>query len=275
MQNADVQKIAVLGAGNIGEALIAGLLNSGVDPKQIVATNRTEEASASIAQRYGVLTETDNRAAVDEADVAVLCVKPAQIPQLLDEISDQVDRNDTGTVLVSMAAGVSLAAMQDAISTAGAPIARVMPNTPMLVGKGVLAVAYGRYVDDEQRTLIRDLLQAAGKVVEVHESQLDAVTAISGSGPAYYFLMTEALVDAGVALGLNRELATELAMCTAAGAGAMLEGEYTPAELRAAVSSPAGTTVAAIRELEESGLRGALYRATEACAERSAELGNH
>ena len=269
-----MKKIAVLGAGNIGEALIGALVRSGIDPKTIVATNRTPEALERIAQHYGVATATDNRTAVDEADVAVLCVKPAQIPDLLHEIGEQVDRNDTHTVLVSMAAGVSLTAMQEAISTAGAPIVRVMPNTPMLVGKGVLAVSYGRYVDEAHRTHVRELLEAAGKVVEVDEAQLDAVTAVSGSGPAYFFLMAEALVDAGVALGLSRELATELAVATAAGAGVMLEGSRTPAELRAAVSSPAGTTVAAIRELEESGLRGAMYRATEACAQRSKELGN-
>ena len=159
------------------------------------------------------------------------------------------------------------------MALAGVPIARVMPNTPMLVGKGVLAVTYGRFVDDEQRQTVDELLAAAGEVVTVTEPQIDAVTAVSGSGPAYFFLVTEAMVDAGVSLGLPRDLAERLAKATAAGAGAMLEGEDGPVQLRANVSSPAGTTARAIRELEESGLRGAFYRAMEACARRSKELG--
>ena len=136
----------------------------------------------------------------------------------------------------------------------------------------MLAVAYGRYVSDEQREGVRTMLGAAGKVVEVDEKQMDAVTAVSGSGPAYFFLLTEALIDAGVSLGLSRELATELATATAAGAGSMLQANPDPVALRAGVSSPAGTTAAAIREFEESGLRGAVYRAAEASAARSAEI---
>lgn len=268
-----VRKIAVIGAGNIGEALIAGLVSAGVDPKAITATNRSPQHSEELAQRYQVAAETDNREAVQEAEAVFLCVKPAQIGEVLEEIGEVVEGNDVATVLVSMAAGVTLSAMDAAVPTAGAPLVRVMPNTPMLVGKGVFAVSWGRYVTEEQRRVVRCLLASAGEVVEVAEAQMDAVTAISGSGPAYYFLLTEALIDAGVSLGLPRELASRLATATADGAGAMLTGSVSPAELRAAVSSPAGTTVRAIRELEESGLRSAVYRATEACAARSAELG--
>ena len=266
-------RIAIVGAGSIGESLLAGLVASGIDPKRITATNRTAERGQELAERYGVQVTDDNNGAVAEADVVFLCVKPHQILELLEDVSTDIADADTQPVLVSMAAGICLHAMEEAVSSAGAPIVRVMPNTPMLVGKGVLAAAFGRFVDDEQREQIAELLSAAGTYVEVKESQLDAVTALSGSGPAYFFLLAEALVDAGVSLGLPRDLAAELASATAAGAGAMLERTPDPAALRAGVSSPAGTTVAAIRELEESGLRGALYRATEACAERSAEMG--
>lgn len=268
-----MEKIAVIGAGNIGEALIAALVESGVSPSSIAASNRSEERSEHLAQRYGVATSSDNRATAEDADAIFLCVKPGQIAEVIQEIGGKIERKDGSAVLISMAAGVSLASIEESLPAAGMPVARVMPNTPMLVGKGVLAVSFGRFVDDEQRELVRNLLAAAGLVVEVDEHQMDAVTALSGSGPAYYFLLTEALVDAGVSLGLPRDLALTLATATAAGAGAMLDGGANPAQLRAAVCSPAGTTVAALRELEVSGLRGAVFRATEACAARSAELG--
>lgn len=272
-QAKDVRKVAVIGAGSIGEALIGALVQAGVDPKSITATNRSAHGLEELAARYHVETGTDNREACHEAEAVFLCVKPDQIGEVLEQIGEVVQGNDASTVMISMAVGVTLGAMEAVVPTAGAPLVRVMPNTPMLVGKGVLGVAWGRYVTEEQRRVVRCLLAAAGHVVEVKESQMDAVTAISGSGPAYYFLFTEALIDAGVALGLTRELATELATATADGAGTMLAGASTPAQLRAAVSSPAGTTVRAIREFEESGLRGAVYRATEACAKRSHELG--
>lgn len=267
-----MQRIAVIGAGNIGEALIAGLIRSGVEGEAVTATNRSSERSRELEERYGVRTTSDNAQAVRDADVAFLCVKPAQVLDVIGKLGDAVAGGET--VLVSMAAGVSIAAMQGAVSVAGTPVVRVMPNTPMLQGKGVLAVAYSRFVDGAQREAVADLLSAVGEVVDITEDQMDAATAVSGSGPAYFFLVAEALTDAGVSLGLPRDLAERLAVSTAEGAGAMLAHDgRTPAELRAGVSSPAGTTVRAIRELEESGLRGAFYRATEACARRSAELG--
>lgn len=269
-----MDKIAILGAGNIGEALIAGLVGSGVAPQAIVATNRSAERRQTIAETYGVGVEGDNRAAVADADVVLVCVKPAQVADVLAQIGGELASADEAPVIVSMAAGVTLASLEDAVPAAGVPLVRVMPNTPMLVGSGVLAVTFGRYVSDEQRDSVRTLLAASGAVVEVSEAHMDAVTALSGSGPAYFFLVAEVLIDAGVALGLPRELATELVTATAAGAGAMLADGRSPSELRAAVSSPAGTTVAAIRELEESGLRGAFYRATSACARRAHELGS-
>lgn len=266
--------IAVIGAGNIGEALISGLVNSGVNPETITATNRTEARREELTQRYGVITTDDNVEAVTDAEVCFLCVKPYAIAEMIEELSDAIAANDTSTVLVSMAAGVTLDAMSEAVSSAGTPLARVMPNTPMQVGKGVCVVSFGRFVEEDQRELVTDLLGATGQVVVVPEKLIDAASAISGSGPAYFFTIAEALVDAGVSLGLPRDTATALATATAEGAGAMLaHSGKTPVELRAGVSSPAGTTVAAIRELEESGVRGAFYRATEAAASRAGEIG--
>ena len=164
--------------------------------------------------------------------------------------------------------------MEDAV-IAGTPVVRVMPNTPMLVGRGMNAIAVGRFVTPEQLADVTELLSSVGEVLPVAESDMDAVTALAGSSPAYFFLVAEALIDAGVSLGLTRPVAEKLVTTSAAGAGAMLsESGQDPATLRANVSSPAGTTVAALRELEVSGLRAAFFRATEACAKRSAELGD-
>lgn len=267
-----MNKIAVIGGGQIGEALVSGLVAAGREPSSIVVTNRSEERGQELADTYGVATTNDNQQAVDGASVVFLCVKPVGILAVLQEISDALEANDD-TVVVSLAAGVTLTAMEEA-GPAGQPIVRVMPNTPMLVGKGMSACAPGRYVSAAQMEVVTGLLTAVGQVAVVDESEMDAVTALAGSAPAYYFLLTEALIDAGVQLGLKRDLATTLASAAASGAGALLDVEGAdPARLRQAVSSPAGTTVAALRELEESGLRGAVYRAAEKCAHRSAELG--
>ena len=264
--------IAVIGAGNIGEALISGLVNSGVDPETITATNRTAERREELAARYGINTTEDNIEAVTDVDVCFLCVKPYDITTVIEELSEPIAASDTPTVVVSMAAGVTLETMTEASHSAGTPIVRVMP---MQVGKGVCVVAFGKYVDEDQQELVTDLLAAAGKVAVVPEKLIDAASSISGSGPAYFFLVAEALIDAGVAMGLPRDTATLLATSTAEGAGVMLaHAGKTPVDLRAGVCSPAGTTVQAIRELEESGIRGAFYRATEAAAERAAELGD-
>lgn len=265
--------IAVIGGGKIGEALIAGLLASGTSADTITVSNRREERGAELRERYGVVDVLDNTQAVSGSQVVFLCVKPAQLPAVLEEITEALENSDANPVLVSMAAGVSLAKLQECVA-AGAPIIRVMPNTPMMVGKGLCSLTPSRFVDEDQLHLVRELLDSVGTVVSVPEKDIHAVTALAGSSPAYFYLVAEALVDAGVSLGLSRETALTLVTTSAEGAGAMLAQDGAdPARLRAAVSSPAGTTVAALRELEESGLRGAFFRATEACAQRSAEMG--
>lgn len=265
--------IAVIGAGQIGQALIAGLLGSGYGPDEVTVTTKHPENAEALAERWGVTGLSDNSEAVTGAEVVFLCVHPDQLVDVAEEIAETVSDNEPTSIVVSMAAGISLDALQQALG-AGTPVVRVMPNTPMTVGKGVSAVACGRYAQPDQLALVRSVLESTGVVVEVKESDLDAVTALAGSAPGYYFLLTEALIDAGVALGLSREVSARLAAGTAAGAGAMLERPGSEAvALREGICSPGGTTAAAVRSLEESGLRGALYRATEACARRSRELG--
>lgn len=265
--------IAVIGGGKIGEALISGLVASGVNAGDIAVSNRREARSEELRDKYGVNTLSDNAAAVDGADFAFICVKPKGIIDMLGEISGALENNGGKTTVVSMAAGISLTAMEDAVP-AQTPVIRVMPNTPMLVRQGMCALAAGTHVSGEQVDTTADLLRAVGNVRVVAESDMDAVTALSGSAPAYFYLATEALIDAGVNQGLTRDAAEEFAISSVNGAAAMLrESGDGPATLRANVSSPAGTTVAALRELEESGLRGAFFRAAEACAVRSRELG--
>lgn len=265
--------IAVIGGGNIGEALISGFIASGMQPGNIKVTNRREERGQELEERYGVISLQDNAQAVEGADVVFLCVKPKGILEMMKEISGSLADNDQDTVVVSMAAGISLPAMEETVA-AGTPVVRVMPNTPMLVRQGMCAIAGGRFTDPGQMDTVAELLRSVGDVRVVAESDMDAVTAMSGSSPAYIYLVAESLIDAGVNLGLTRDAAQELAVSAIHGAATMLrESGDDPTTLRAKVSSPAGTTVAALRELEESGIRGAFFRAAEACAVRSAELG--
>ena len=267
-----MSSIAVIGGGKIGEALIVGLINGGINPKSIHVTNREPERNQYLRDKYAVLTFDDNILAVDGVDVVFLCVKPKVVASVVEEISNRVDNNEATTV-VSMVAGISIAVVEEGLA-AGAPVIRVMPNTPMLVGAGMCAMAAGRFVEAEQLARVKDLLSMVGAVRVVDEHDMDAVTAMSGSAPAYLFLLVEAMIDAGVNLGLTRGAARELSTMTFYGAAKMLlDTGVEPAELRANVSSPGGSTIAAIREFEEAGLRAAVYRATEACAHRSKELG--
>lgn len=261
--------ISILGCGNIGKALLSGLIKSGYAPEKIVGSTRTEESGQKISRRYGVKVTQDNREAIAQADVIFVCVKPHYVGEVLQHIGEDLSDD---AVIVSMAAGVTIKEMEEALP-AGTGVIRVMPNTPMLVGKGMSPFAPGRHVTEGAAGTVEKLLATVGETERITEDLMDAVTAISGAGPAYYFLFTEALIDASVSLGLPRDVATRLATATAAGAGAMLEAEPDPVSLRAGVSSPGGATVAGLRELEESGLRGAIYRATSRTARRSNELG--
>lgn len=266
-----MSQIAIIGGGNIGEALLKGLLENGVCAKDICVSNRRAERSAYFRETYQVTTTEDNVVAVAGAAVVFLCVKPFKILEVLNGISAALELEEDCTI-VSMAAGISIAQLEE-VTVAGTPVIRVMPNTPMQIGRGVSALASGRFCTEEKIEQVSKLLRHVSTVVEVKESDMDAVTALSGSSPAYLFLFTEAMIDAGVQLGLSRTVAQQLVTETFAGAaGMMLQDAADPVALRAQVSSPAGTTVAGIREFEESGLRGMVYRATEQVAKRSREL---
>lgn len=272
-------RIAVIGGGRIGEALIAGLLESGRLAKDLVVVEPATERAAQIAEQFSVrVTDSVADAAVG-ADLLVVAVKPADVDAVMTALgkaalSDNASvGNDRDQILVSLAAGVPTVRLEAKLP-AGFPVVRVMPNTPMLVGQGMSVIAPGRYARPQQLELVTEVLGAVGKVVTVAEAQMDAVTAVSGSGPAYFFLVVEAMVDAGVGLGLTREVATELVVQTMIGSAALLqESDQSAAELRAAVTSPAGTTAAAVRELERGGIRSAFLEALHAAKQRSAEQG--
>ena len=261
--------IAVLGAGKIGEALLSGLIDAGRSPDDLMLTERYPDRAAELEKTYGVRA-VDTGTAARTADVLVVAVKPQDIDPLLAELAGLIG---PGTLVVSLCAGLPTALYERRLPD-GVPVVRVMPNTPMLVGEAMSAVSGGRFATDAHLELAEDLLGSVGKVVRVPESQQDAVTALSGSGPAYFFYLVEAMIDAGILLGLPRPMVTELITQSAVGAARMLRdtGDH-PVLLREAVTSPGGTTIMAIRELERHGVRAALLAAIEAARERSVELG--
>lgn len=284
-------RIAIIGGGSMGEALLAGLIRAGHPPKDIVVAEKVSHRADFLAQNYSVRTASIGDAA-ENADMVLVAVKPADVDSAVAEISEVAGRaagDAAEQVLLSVVAGVTTG-YYEARLPVGSPVIRVMPNTPALVGAGVSALAKGRFATDEQLREAAELFESVGVVHTVSESQLDAVTAVSGSGPAYFFLMVEALVDAAVAAGLGRPVATDLAVQTMAGAATMLQGriaadqaaatgsgvprpDTTAAQLRAMVTSPGGTTAAGLRELERGGLRSAVAAAVEAAKSRSEQLG--
>jgi pyrroline-5-carboxylate reductase len=261
--------VAVLGAGKIGEALLSGLLQSGRAADDLLFTERYPARSVELTKRYGVRgVEVDE--AAELADVLVVAVKPQDIEPLLDDLAPVLR---AGTLVVSLCAGLPTALYERRLP-AGTPVVRVMPNTPMVVGEAMSAISAGRHAGAGHMATVEELLTAVGKVVRVPEAQQDAVTALSGSGPAYFFFLVEAMIDAGILLGLPRAVAAQLIVQSAVGSAKMLEGGEHPVTLREAVTSPAGTTIMAIRELERHGVRAALLAAIEAARDRSAELGH-
>lgn len=262
------KRVAVLGAGVMGETLVSGLLRAGWSSDDIVITERRAERAAELAERYQVEV-AGNAEAVASAETIVLVVKPQDMAGLLEEIAASVR---SGALVVCIAAGISTSFVEQRLP-AGVPVVRVMPNTPALVDQGMAAVSPGAHCDDAHLERAEALLRATGKVVRVPEYHQDAVTAISGSGPAYIFYVVEAMIEAGVLLGLPRSTATELVVQTLYGAATMLRetGEH-PTVLREQVSSPAGTTMAALRELDDHKVRAAFLTAMEAARDRSREL---
>ncbi|WP_132992256.1 pyrroline-5-carboxylate reductase [Gordonia zhaorongruii] len=266
------ERVAIIGGGKIGEALLAGLINSGKPVRDLVVVERLSSRAEELTGDYGVRVTDDVADAADGANVVFIAVKPDAVDTVLQVLSKAEDHGDEERVTVTLVAGIP-AARYEAALPAGAPVVRVMPNTPMLVNEAMCAVSPGRYANDDQVALTVRLLESVGKVMVLPEKHLDAVTAISGSGPAYFFLMVESMIDAGVSLGLTRAQAAELSVQTVKGAGVLLsESGLSSVELRAAVTSPGGTTAAALREFERFGLRHAVNEATTACADTSARM---
>ncbi|MEZ0340201.1 pyrroline-5-carboxylate reductase [Mycobacterium sp. pV006] len=284
-------RIAIIGGGNIGEALLAGLLRAGRQVKDLVVAEKSADRAGYLAEKYSVLVTTVSEA-VDSATYVIVAVKPSDVTHVIGDIADTAARAESDAaeqVFVSVAAGVSTDYYENKLP-AGSPVVRVMPNAPMLVGGGVSALAAGRFATAEHLKEVSALFDAVGGVLTVSEAQMDAVTAVSGSGPAYFFLMVEALVDAAVDAGLARAVATDLVVQTMAGSAAMLlerldqrspggsavmaaAMDTSAAELRATVTSPGGTTAAGLRELERGGLRAAVANAVAAAKTRSEQLG--
>lgn len=260
--------VAIFGAGVMGETLLSGLLRAGRPADELVITERRAERAAELTEKYGVRALTNVEAA-EAADTLVLVVKPQDMGTLLEEISPHVAE---GNLVVSLAAGITTAFIESRLAE-GRSVVRVMPNTPALVDQGMAALSGGQHCVPEQLEHAHELLAATGRVTEVPEKMLDAVTAISGSGPAYIFYVVEAMIEAGVVLGMPRATATELVTQTLFGAATMLRetGQH-PTVLREQVTSPGGTTAAALRELDDHKVRAAFIRAMEAAAVRSREL---
>jgi pyrroline-5-carboxylate reductase len=260
--------VAVLGAGVMGETLLSGLLRAGRHAGELVVAERRPARADELAERYGVEV-LSNTAAAAKADTIVLVVKPQDMGALLDEISPHIR---AGALVVSLAAGITTSFIEARLAD-GVPVVRVMPNTPALVDEGMAAISPGSHCDEEHLAEAEALLQSVGKVIRVPEKQQDAVTAVSGSGPAYIFFVVESMIEAGVHLGLPRATANELVIQTVVGAAKMLRetGEH-PVVLRENVTSPAGTTAAAVRELEDHKVRAAFLIALEAARDRSRAL---
>ena len=263
------RRVAVLGGGVMGEAIISAVLRSGVDVDDLDVSEPSAARATEISERYGVRAADGNAKVASRADVVVVALKPKDVAAVLEEISPRLRE---GAVLVTVAAGLPIAFYESRLP-AGTPVVRIMPNTPAVIGQGAGALSAGTSATVEHLAVVEELLAATGMLVRVAEKDLDAVTAISGSGPAYVFYLVDALAEAGVLLGLTRAQSLELAAATFRGASALLteSGEH-PVVLRERVSSPGGTTVAALRELDAHGVRAAVLAAAEAARDRSRAL---
>ena len=262
-------RIAFIGAGNMASSLIGGLLAKGLDAAQIRASDPGAETRARVSAEHGIELFADNAQAVQDADVIVIAVKPQVMKAVCQDLRAHLEPHQ---LLISIAAGITCTSLQNWLGNQ--PLVRCMPNTPALLGKGVSGLFATAAVTAEQRQQAEDLLSAVGIAVWVDtEAQIDAVTAVSGSGPAYFFLLIEAMTDAGVKLGLPREVAKQLAEQTALGAAHMaVASDVDAAELRRRVTSPAGTTEAAIKSFQADGFAASVEKALSAAAHRSAEM---
>jgi pyrroline-5-carboxylate reductase len=260
--------VAVIGAGKIGEVLLSGLLRSGWPADRLLATVRRPERGEELASRYGIEV-VDTADAVSRADVLAVAVKPQDAAALMADLGPKVPRE---RLVVSLCAGLPTSFFANWLPD-GVAVVRAMTNTPALVDAAMTAISAGAFANSDHLALAEELFTPLGRVIRLPESQQDAVTALSGSGPAYFYYLVEAMTDAGILLGLPRQVAHDLIVQTAIGSAIMLRdsGEH-PVKLREAVTSPAGTTINAIRELENHGVRAALLAALEAARDRAREI---
>jgi pyrroline-5-carboxylate reductase len=262
-----MERIAIIGGGRIGEALLSGLLSSGWS--DIVVTSRRETRVAELHERHNVEATTSNTDAVRGAAIVVVAVKPQDIDALLDEIGPLLTPEQT---VLSVAAAIPTKRIEARLAD-GVPVVRAMPNSPSTVHEGMAGISAGAHADNAHLAQAEEVLSHLGRVVRVQEDAMDAITALSGSGPAYFALLAEAMIEAGILLGLSREISTTLVVQTMLGTGKQLRDEKMhPVELRESVTSPGGTTIAAIRELEQAGVRAAFLNAIQAAMTRGREL---
>lgn len=264
-------RVGVLGAGNMGSAIIRGLIAAAkLSPKALFAADAAADKLQALEKEFGIVAISDNRTLVAQSDVVIIAVKPQLVSHVLAEVSPELAAN---RLFVSIAAGVTTTALQHSLGPS-VRVIRTMPNTPAMSLAGVTAITKGAQARTEDLATVRYLFEALGPVVEVDESMLDAVTGLSGSGPAYVLMVIEALADGGVLMGLPRQTALLLAAQTVYGTAKMvLESKQHPAQLRDNVTSPGGTTIAGIAALESAAVRHALMNAVKAATLRSQELG--
>jgi pyrroline-5-carboxylate reductase len=269
-QDVQKKKIGFIGAGNMGEALVKGLLSAGmIGPRSVLISDPSRKRAADLVRAYGVKKVSGNAALVSGADIVVLAVKPEKVNSVLKEVGAVLDRSK---LLISVAAGVSLFQIESRLKTP-VRLVRAMPNTPALVGEGATAVCYGHTVTAADRKLVMRVFGSVGRAVELEESLMDAVTGLSGSGPAYVFSLIQGMADGGVREGLPRATALELAAQTVLGSARMvLETGKHPLQLRDQVASPGGTTIQGIGVLQETGFEGMVMEAVRAATERSRQL---
>ncbi|MFI5914911.1 pyrroline-5-carboxylate reductase [Dactylosporangium sp. NPDC051541] len=260
--------VAVFGAGKLGEVLLSGLLRAGWSPDRLIATARRPDRARELTERYGIRVVT-NETALREADVITIAVKPQDAGVLLEDLGPKMPANK---LVVSLCAGLPTSFFAKYLPE-GTPVVRVMTNTPALVDEAMTAISAGNFATAEHLQVAEEMFRPLGRTIRLPETQQDAVTALSGSGPAYFYFLVEAMTDAGILLGLPRQVAHDLIVQTAIGSAVMLResGEH-PVKLREAVTSPAGTTINAIRELENHGVRAALLSALEAARDRAREI---
>lgn len=265
------KKISIIGGGNMGEVIAAGIVSAGLIPAtDLTVTDVVSGRLDHLKKHYGIAVSSNNKSAVKGADIVIVAVKPQVMGSVLSGLASAVTKS---TLVISIAAGIPVSFIEGYLKK-GTPVVRVMPNTPALIGEGAAALAAGTAASDADLGLATKIFDSVGLTVTVNEELMDAVTGLSGSGPAYGFIIIEALSDAGVKMGLTRDVSLKLAAQTMAGAARLcLTGDRHPGQLKDMVTSPGGTTIAGVKALEEGKLRATLMDAVEAATLRSKELG--